>query len=64
MFDCETTTDAAQQLRVAFFQVRNELELEREGCFYDPQSLTKAEIERTHRYATAHGIEVMTVEEC
>lgn len=34
IFDCETTIDAVQQLRVGFFQVRNGEALEIEGVFF------------------------------
>ena len=38
VFDTETTIDAAQQLRVGFYQVRKDEGLDREGVFYDPNS--------------------------
>ena len=61
VFDTETTTDAAQQIRVGFFQVYKEQNLERAGVFYDPDSLSAADVEVIQSYAKYHGFEVMTV---
>ena len=60
VFDTETTMDAAQQLRLGFFQVRKHEALEREGVFYDPESLTEAYLETVKDYAEAHELEVIT----
>jgi len=61
VFDCETTIDAAQRLRVGFFQVRKCGQLMREGVFYDPEALSEADLENLACYATAQGIEALPV---
>ncbi len=62
MFDTETTIDAAQQLRVGFFQVRKFEALKREGIFYHPKSLTDTDLETVKRYADSHGLEAITIQ--
>ena len=62
VFDTETTIDAAQQLRLGFFQVRRHEALRREGVFYDPQSLTEADLETLQGYAETHELEVITAQ--
>ncbi len=61
VFDCETSTDAAQRLKLGFFQVRKSGELVREGLFYDPAALTPADLSLIDQYAKARGLEAMTV---
>lgn len=61
VFDCETNVDAAQRLRVGFFQVRQGQTLKREGLFYDPEALTGADLEVLGRYAAAKGLDILTV---
>jgi hypothetical protein len=61
VFDCETTVDAAQRLRVGFFQVRKSGELMREGVFYDPEALSEADLGTLASYATAQRIEALPV---
>ena len=61
VFDTETTIDAAQQIRVGFFQVYKEQNLERAGVFYDPESLSAADIEVIQSYAEHHDLEAMSV---
>lgn len=61
VFDCETTIDAAQRLRVGFFQVRKGGELMREGVFYDPETLSEADMETLASYAAAQQIEALPV---
>jgi len=51
-FDTETTVDAAQQLRVGAYQFRERTSLLEEGFFYDPESLSAAELATLRRYAT------------
>lgn len=63
IFDTETNTDAAQQIRFGNFQVRKGVELEVAGIFYDPETPTAAEIEMLHRYAEQHDLTVGTVAE-
>lgn len=40
IFDCETSTDAVQQLRLGFFQIRRGDKLHREGIFFNASALT------------------------
>jgi hypothetical protein len=61
VFDCETTTDAVQQLRVGSFQVREEEKLDREGLFFDSQTLTNDEKRLLHRYVQEHELELLPV---
>jgi len=61
VFDCETTIDAAQRLRFGSFQVRRGAVLEREGGFFDLQSLTQAEQALLRAFTREHGIELLTV---
>ena len=63
VFDCETTTDAIQQLRVGFFQVRKDSALHMEGVFFDSQSITEAEEGIIREYALARSLRVMPVGE-
>ena len=62
VFDTETTIDAAQQLRVGFFQVRKSEALEREGIFYHSKSLTDTDLETVKRYADSHGLEAIAIQ--
>ncbi|MFN0303063.1 MAG: hypothetical protein ACKVQU_22215 [Burkholderiales bacterium] len=61
VLDCETTIDAAQRLKLGFFQVRRGAVLEREGAFCDPNALTKAEQALLRTFTREHGIELLTV---
>jgi hypothetical protein len=63
IFDTETNTDAAQQLRFGCFQVRKRDELELAGLFYDPETLSADEMEVLTAYAMTHDLTVGTVEE-
>lgn len=60
VIDTETTIDAAQQLRVGFFQVRKHDSLEREGIFYDDDSINDNDKAVIQNYARTHGLEVLT----
>jgi hypothetical protein len=62
VFDCETTTDAAQQLRFGTYQVRRAGELEEAGVFDDPLSLSENEAATLRTYAETHGLVVRTTE--
>lgn len=57
IFDCETTTDAAQTLRFGVFQVRKSGELIAEGIFHDPETMRRDEVELLQRYAEKRGLE-------
>ena len=63
VFDCETSIDATQRLRVGFFQTREFADLEREGLFFDPNAVTEAEESMIRAYAKMRGLEVLTVTE-
>ncbi len=63
IFDCETTIDAVQRVRFGFFQVRRLDELDREGLFFDPESVTVAEESILREYAQARGVELIDVKE-
>ena len=63
VFDCETTVDAAQQLTVGFFQVRQGSDLHLEGLFFDPETITETEEKLVRDYASARNINVMKVSE-
>jgi hypothetical protein len=63
IFDTETTTDAAQQLRFGCFQIRKEGSLEDKGIFYDPLVLSESEKSLLLEYADAHSLDLLTTEE-
>lgn len=63
IFDCETTIDAIQQLRVGFFQVRKGKTLEIEGIFVDPSTITASEEKLIQAYADTRSLLVLTVSE-
>ncbi|MFT3723035.1 MAG: hypothetical protein QM773_05550 [Hyphomonadaceae bacterium] len=63
IWDCETTTDAAQSLRFGFFQVRKAGQLIREGIFYEPAALSAEELKTLRAYATARLLDVCTAHE-
>lgn len=63
VFDCETTVDAVQRLRVGFFQIRKEAALERHGLFIDPNAITQAEEDLIREYARSRSLEVLTATE-
>ena len=60
-FDTETTTDAAQRLRIGAYQLRKGTRQARTGLFYDPDALTPADLATLTTHATAIGARVMTV---
>ena len=57
IFDCETTTDAAQALRFGVFQVREHGELIKEGVFYDRETMPPHEVELLQRFAKTHDLQ-------
>jgi hypothetical protein len=61
VFDCETTTDATQRLRVGFYQLRNDGKLEKEGIFFDPNAISPDEATRLRAYAKLRDIETLTI---
>jgi len=62
VFDCETTTDATQRLRVGFYQIRRKAALNQEGIFYDPAALTADERLLLTGYAQSEGLTLVTVD--
>ncbi|PLS86324.1 MAG: hypothetical protein CYG60_07830, partial [Actinobacteria bacterium] len=62
IFDTETTTDSAQQLRLGTYQVRRAGELSEAGLFYDPQSLDPTELETLEAHASNRGLVMRTLE--
>ncbi len=62
VFDTETTTDAAQQLRFGTYQVRKASVLWEAGLFYNPLSLDESEQAVLFAYAEDHDLEVRTVD--
>lgn len=63
VFDCETTIDASQSLRLGFFQVRQGSRLHREGLFFDPEALTVSEVDQIQAYAAERDLVAITVGE-
>ena len=63
IFDTETGTDPAQQLRIGAYQLRRGVRLTEKGVFYDPQSLTADEAALLASYAERHGHRLLTVRE-
>lgn len=63
VFDCETTVDAAQQLRFGFFQIRRHEHLEREGIFFDARTLTTSEGALLKTFAKSRHLELLAVAE-
>ncbi|MCG7962204.1 MAG: hypothetical protein N0E54_05835, partial [Candidatus Thiodiazotropha taylori] len=63
IFDCETTIDAVQQLRVGFFQVRNGKALVIEGIFFDPATISVPEEKLIRDYAVINNLTILTVAE-
>ena len=63
IFDTETTTDSAQQLRFGAYQVRRAGQLREAGLFYDSQSLDATELASLEAYAANRGFVVRTAEE-
>src|SRR5215469_11776595 len=63
IFDCETTTDAAQTLKFGVYQVRKGLELWEAGFFLNPEALTDWELATIRSYAAKIIYCCMTVTE-
>ena len=60
VFDIETTTDAAQQMRFGVYHLFKGIELVERGFFVDTETMNEAEQAMLSAFATAHGIEFMT----
>jgi len=63
IFDCETTVDAAQSLRVGVYQVRKAGVLHEEGLFYDTETLTSRDIALIQSYAAERGLKVLSADQ-
>ena len=61
IFDTETTTDAAQGLRIGFCQVREHGKLVSEILFHDPH-LSKYDMRAVMAYAEANGLTLVAVD--
>lgn len=62
IFDTETTTDAAQNLRFGTYQVRQNGALEESGTFFNSDILSADEIQRLKAYTKCSGITCMPVQ--
>lgn len=60
-FDTEFTVDAAQQLRIGSYQIRNAGELVEAGLFFDSLSLSDQDRDVLYRYAIDHALMVRDV---
>jgi hypothetical protein len=63
VFDCETSVEPTQQLRVGFFQVRENSKLNRSGIFFHPKAVSEADKKRIELYASSHNLEILTIAE-
>jgi hypothetical protein len=59
-FDTETTTDPGQALRIGTYQVRDGGVLKESGMFYNPETLTRCELEIVQAFAQDHCIRCLT----
>ncbi len=62
IFDCETTTDAAQKLRFGVYQIRKSNVLQEEGLFLDATALNDTEIQILKRYAQKRKLSLITLD--
>ena len=63
IFDCETTTDAAQNLKFGVYQVRKGQELWEAGYFFNPEILTDRELSVIRSYAVEINYRCMPMAE-
>ena len=63
IFDCETTTEAAQTLKFGVYQVRKGQELWEAGYFFNPEILTDRELSVIRSYAAEINYHCMPVAE-
>lgn len=63
IFDTETLTDAGQALRFGTYQVRRAGELHGAGIFYEPSTVTPAELETLRSYAASAELALLTRDE-
>jgi hypothetical protein len=62
-FDCETTVEATQQLRVGFFQIREHSKLNKSGIFFDPNAISESDEGLIRLYASTHNLEALAIAE-
>jgi hypothetical protein len=60
VFDTETWPDAAQNLRIGTYQLRQRGSLRSKGVFYNPDEVTEAELSALQAEAPRHGCRLMT----
>lgn len=60
VFDCETTIDAAQRLRVGAYQIRNGGTLDEEGLFFDGEALDPEELLILGEYARERDLRCLS----
>ena len=63
IFDCETTTDAAQRLKVGFYQIRKSGELFAEGAFYDPDAISRDDFDIIEDFCETEELDLLTAHE-
>lgn len=63
IFDCETTTDAAQTLKLGVYQVRKSGRLVDEGLFYDPGFLDRSDLDALEKYAKVNNLKPLSIED-
>ncbi len=63
IFDTETTTDQRQELRFAFYQLRNGDALHSAGAVYNESELTTSDIKILKQFAVERQLELMPVQE-
>ncbi|MGH9765677.1 MAG: DNA polymerase, partial [Blastocatellia bacterium] len=63
IFDCETTTDETQRLRIGAYQLREGDKLREQGLFFNPTALTRAETRVVEQYAADKRIKLRTLGE-
>ena len=60
VFDCETSTDAAQRLRFGAYQIRKGDRLHERGLFYEPDALSPEEVNMLSRWTSANQLRLLT----
>lgn len=63
IFDTETTTDARQELRFAFYQLREGEKLAMSGAVYNEEELSQKELATLRQFAKTKVLELLTVRE-
>jgi hypothetical protein len=60
VFDCETSTDAAQRLRFGTYQVRHRERLHEQGMFYEPDALSVDEFGLLEGWSQAQEFQLLS----